>query len=171
MKNKRNYSFNNSRLDIWNNRTIIILLTIGLLFFLCSTHFFHKIVKQQVISQQMAMLGMVYQKDAQTCNQILTYMFESESFEQEMKIGTKALLEFGYTQKGLEYLYQQKGLSDLHFYVLMVQAVIGFFLLILLCYFQKKRYKQEELLISHIQENKQKQFEDKVIYVKKNLFF
>lgn len=163
MKYKRSSLFKSSPLTIWKNKNILILFTIGMLFFLCSTHISYRFVEEKVISQQMALLGTVYEKDAKICSEILTYMFENTSSEQKVNLGKNALLEFGYTQKGLEYLYQQKGFSELHFYVLMIQGAIFILLWIVLWYFQKQQYEQEELLISDIQQKKQKQYSSTMI--------
>lgn len=154
MKKGKNYHL--------TNRNIVVLLIMGMLFLLCSTHLSHKIVKQQVISQQMAILGEVYAKDTETCSQLLAYMFESEYSETEIAAGKKALLELGYTQEGLEYLYRQKGLGELQDNVITLQVAILFLMCILLWQFDKKRQKQEELLICDIN---QRQFTEKTINI------
>ena len=65
-------------------------------------------VEKEIIACQKTWIGRLYEQNPIMCENFLFLLFEDGNVsESNMKSGTSALLEFGYTQEGLDYLYAQ----------------------------------------------------------------
>ena len=111
--------------------------------------------RERMIEQQKAAIGSLYEKDPDACEFLLQEMFSHTEVSQEQtvkeqKMGEQALIEFGYTGEGLEYLYQQNEIYGLHVrgFVLLFMLAIGIFALFFL--FERGQQKEEEVFVKDI---------------------
>lgn len=135
----------------WYGIKIMVVLA-GMFLLLGSTCISSRMVHKQVIAQQTAVVGSLYQKDADTCRQVLFQMFESSSTDEQTMAGKAALLEFGYTQEGLEYLYRQNELYQIQTRFFWIQAAVIFGILVLFWQVHRKQEDDIKTLIGDIHE-------------------
>lgn len=114
---------------------LLILLVAG-------TYVTNRMTENYVITQQKAIIGSLYEKDPALCEEFLFLMFETEK-EVNPKSVEKALVKFGYTQEGVEYLYTKNELKHNGEILLLVQ--IGLSGAILLCIWKFLRIQENKM--------------------------
>lgn len=96
---------------------ILLLLLIG------GTYVSNRMTEHYIISQQKAMIGRLYEINPEVCEEWLGTMFEEVS-DAELALGNEALLEYGYTQAGMDYWFAQSQLKQMNDLVILVQMVL-----------------------------------------------
>lgn len=120
----------------------ISIVLVLLILLVAGTYITNRMTESYVLTQQKAIIGSLYEKDPALCEAYLFLMFETEK-EVDPKSVEKALLEFGYTQEGVEYLYTQNELKHNGEWLLLVQ--IGLSGAILLCVWKFLRIQENKM--------------------------
>lgn len=121
---------------------ILLILGIGFLpFFIIRTSF---------ITSQKNMIGVLYEKDAALCEEILRYAFEEDIFSKQTNNGTAAMLSLGYTQKGFSYLFQKTGWGFIYLVTFLFQGTAALLILFLFYHLLKLQKEAHRTLISDI---------------------
>lgn len=120
----------------------ISIVLVLLILLVAGTYITNRMTESYVLTQQKAIIGSMYEKDPALCEAYLFLMFETEK-EVDPKSVEKALLEFGYTQEGVEYLYTQNELKHNGEVLLLVQ--IGLSGAILLCVWKFLRIQENKM--------------------------
>lgn len=127
-----------------------IFLLIGIVALVLLTGASFSITKQQLISQQKAIIGSLYEKDPEACALLLTAMFENTAAADAQEKGESALIELGYTSQGLDYLYQENEIQRLHTWMFALLIVVAAGTMALFLWLEQSRRKEEERLAEKI---------------------
>ena len=123
---------------------ILLLVALGLLQYL--------LIRQSFIITWQNMIGILYEKSPQLCEETVPYLFERDMFWNTAQQGEDAIIALGYTKKGVSYLFQNSGLGYVYLGTFIVQAALALLLFYLLIRLRKKQAAQEELLAQDIRD-------------------
>lgn len=123
---------------------ILLLVALGLLPYL--------LIRQSFIITWQNMIGILYEKSPQLCEETVPYLFERDMFWNTAQQGEDAIIALGYTKKGVSYLFQNSGLGYVYLGTFIVQAALALLLFYLLIRLRKKQAAQEELLAQDIRD-------------------
>lgn len=119
---------------------VVVLL---LFVFVAGTYFGNRMTRNDVITQHKVWIGSLYEENPNLCEDVLFIMFQ-EADQQYMKKADKALLQFGYTKEGMDYLYEQSDLKQIGERILIFQIVIAGAILVCVELFMRNQQGQIE---------------------------
>lgn len=121
---------------------ILLMIGIGMLPFLRVRHSFF-------IGQQ-NMIGALYEKSPQICEEITADMFAPDFFQKDTGKGRRALTLMGYTEEGMTYLYQNTGWDKFYLGAGSVQIFAAAILVYGMIWRRKQKRQEEDAFIRDI---------------------
>ncbi|MBQ8640266.1 MAG: HAMP domain-containing histidine kinase [Lachnospiraceae bacterium] len=71
-------------------------------------------LEKRAADYQQSLIGSLYQSHPELCREYLAEMFEAEMTETNMAAGQEAMIEYGYTVKGMEYLIARQNYASVY---------------------------------------------------------
>lgn len=119
--------------------TILLLLLV----LVAGTYIGNRMTKEYIITQQKVMIGRLYEQNPKACEAFLFALFQ-ENDDEDVESAKEALLAFGCTQDGVEYLYRQSKLKQTGDWILFLQIVFAGVILVCVERFLRLQEKQVE---------------------------
>lgn len=127
-----------------------MMIFAGIIILVLSSGISFVMTKQQMIAQQKAVIGKLYQKDMDACEILVRSMFETSASQKEQENGEKALIELGYTSQGMEYLYAESSMLQLHSITLLLLVCVAGIIFYTMYRLELQQQKKEEQMAADI---------------------
>ena len=118
---------------------VVLLLILALV---TGTYLGNRMVQDEIITQQKAMIGRLYEQNPEACEAYLYMMFQ-QSDSRDVSLAEKALLAYDCAEDSVEYLYRQSRIGKIGNWLLILQVV--FAIGILLCIERFLRIQEREV--------------------------
>lgn len=107
-------------------------------------------MEQRYLAYQQSLIGNIYLREPEACRAYLDILFREEPDEESLQAGQEAMVQYGYTAKGLYYLVQKNGVPQLYLRMGGVYLLLLGTALIVLSASHKKNKRRTELLLDRL---------------------